>query len=61
MNNLLYNAKIFKQNYSRLPRIEETGYFMITFLERTEKNYNKYFSKFHLYGNDLTKAREFFF
>ena len=60
LDNLLNEAKIFKENYRRLPKIEETGYFMISFMERNEDNYNKY-CKLGFNGNDLNKLRQAFF
>lgn len=61
MDNLLYEGRIFKEHYNRLPEIEETGYYMIAFLERTDFNYKKYFSKLHLFGNNLDSVKTIFF
>lgn len=60
LDNLIYEAKIFKEHNGRLPRIEETGYFMISFIERNHNNYNNY-CKLNFSGNNMEMVKKAFF
>lgn len=60
LDNLLYEARVFKEYNGRLPKVEETGYFMISFIERNHNNYNNY-CKLSFNGNDTEMVKQAFF
>lgn len=59
LENIILEAKHFFNKHGRLPNIEETSYFMFTFLERTEEN-KKYINQLSFKGCDKQKIEEIF-
>lgn len=57
----LYEARVFYNSFNRIPNIEETGYFMITFLERNKENFDKYFKRLPFLGDRTEIIEKYFF
>lgn len=55
LENAEYEAEVFFSKNNRLPNIEETGYYMTIFLERTQENVEKYVSKLPFERGDNKK------
>ena len=60
VENATREAGVFYQKHNRLPKIEETGYFMVTFLERTNENVEKYIKHLSFKGDSLQEVIETF-
>lgn len=60
LKNCEYTAKVFFEKNGRIPKIEETGYFMFAFLERTKENIDKYIRRLEFLGNDFDDMIEIF-
>lgn len=60
LENATYEAKVFYEKYNRIPSIEETGYFMTIFLERTEENVDKYIRSLSFKGDNKEEVIDTF-
>jgi len=61
LENAKYEARVFYRKHNRMPKIEETGHFMIIFLERTQENVEKYIKKLSFKGDDKKEVINTFF
>lgn len=52
LKNAEYEAKVFYEKHGRIPKIEETGHFMIIFLERKKENVEKFIKKLEFKGDN---------
>lgn len=55
LENAEYEVEVFFSKNNRLPNIEETGYFMTIFLERTQENVEKFIAKLPFERGDNKK------
>lgn len=55
LENAEYEVEVFFSKNNCLPNIEETGYFMTIFLERTQENVEKYIAKLPFERGDNKK------
>lgn len=60
LNNATYEAKIFYKKHGRIPRIKETGHFMIIFLKRNQSNIDKYLKNMLFLGDNKKEVIETF-
>ena len=60
LENAIYEAKVFYRKNHRLPNIEESGHFMIIFLERTKENVENYIKKLSFKGDNINEVIDTF-